>query len=259
LKRLAACLALLALAVGAQAQEHRGRRGGPGSSTSQRGYADPSAAIAAEIAFARLARDKGQWAAFKATAAPDAVMFTPAMVLAQQWLRKQSNPSTLLTWQPYQVWSSCDGSLMLTSGAWQRGDRHGWFTTVWQRQPDGAYKWVFDHGDAANNALTEPDMIAAKVADCPDRRPGEHPAGGPRGDRRKPEEPARAPSEPFDPTARQGHSVDGTLTWQVTADATGTHDFTAKLLVDGKMQDIRKEHVAAPGERASTGSARAES
>lgn len=250
MKRFAACLALIAFATAAQAQEHRGgrgMRGGPGSSMSQRGYADPSAAIAAEVAFAQLARDKGQWTAFRATAAPDAVMFAPAMVLAQQWLRRQANPPVPLSWQPYQVWSSCDGSLMLTSGAWQRGDAHGWFTTIWQRQPNGAYKWVFDHRDAAKDALPEPDMIAAKVADCPDRRPGEHTAGGPHSGRRKPEKPVQAPPEPFDPTARQGHSDDGTLIWQVHADAAGTHDFTAKLLIDGKMQDIRKEHVAAPG------------
>jgi hypothetical protein len=249
LKRLAAWLALPAalavVAAGAQAQEHRGRRGGPGG-MSQRGYADPSAAIAAEIAFARLARDKGQWAAFRATAAPEAVMFVPAMVLAQPWLRKQPNPPTPLTWQPYQAWSSCDGTLMVTHGAWQRGGRHGWLTTVWQRQPDGTYKWVLDHGDVTKDALAPPDMIAAKVADCPDRRPGEYPPGGPHGGPRKPEKPAKAPPLPFDATARQGRSDDGTLTWQVTADRAGTHDFTARLLVEGKMQDIRKEHVAAP-------------
>lgn len=247
---LVAGLALLVVASAAQAQGgrmERGMRGGPGG-MSQRGYANPSAAIAAEIAFAQLARDKGQWTAFRATAAPDAVMFAPAMVLAQQWLRNRADPPVPLAWQPYQVWSSCDGSLMVTTGAWQRADKHGWFTTVWKRQPDGSYKWVFDHGDETKDPLEAPDMIAAKVADCPDRRPGERPAGS--SGRHKPPKPPKPPSQrellaAFDPSARQGRSEDGTLIWQVTADTAGTHDFSAKLKIDGQMQDIRKEHVAA--------------
>jgi hypothetical protein len=248
--RLLAGLALLALAGGLAAQD-RGVERGPGSGYGQRGgYADPSAAIAAEIAFAQLARDKGQWTAFKATAAPDAVMFAPGMVLAQAWLKNRPNPPTPLTWQPHQVWSSCDGSLMVTHGAWQRGDKHGWFTTVWQRQAKGGYKWVFDHGDGATAALEAPEMIEAKIADCPVRRIGDRLGSGPsgggpppgrRGDRRKPEKP---PAIPFDPAARQGRSDDGTLTWQVTAEPGGTHDFSAKLLVDGRLQEFRKDHVA---------------
>ena len=36
--------------------------------------ANPSGFIAAEIAFSRLAQEKGQWTAFRETAAPEAVM-----------------------------------------------------------------------------------------------------------------------------------------------------------------------------------------
>jgi hypothetical protein len=257
LKRLLTGFVLLALAAGAQAQERRAEHGGmhgaPGAGLGQRGgYANPSAAITAEIALEQLARDKGQWTAFKATAAPDAVMFAPAMVLAQQWLKNQANPPVPLSWQPYQVWSSCDGSLMVTTGGWQRGDRHGWFTTVWERQEKGEYKWVFNHNNATSEPIAAPEMIAAKVADCPERRAsdhlgGEH-AGGPpggmhHGGHGKPPKPEKTPPVPFDPTRREGKSRDGTLTWQVTADAAGTHDFSAKLMVDGHMQEIRKEHV----------------
>jgi hypothetical protein len=249
LKRLAACCALLVvLAAGAQAQERPTRRDGMGSGSGggmrMRGYANPSAAIAAELEFARLARDKGQWTAFRAMAAPDAVMFAPAMVLAQPWLKDRANPPVPLAWQPHRVWSSCDGSLMVTTGAWQRADKHGWFTTVWQRQPDGAYKWVFDHGDATDAPIADPDMIAAKVADCPERAKRQPAAGAPPGRRSGEHKRSKPPAVPFDPAARQGRSEDGTLTWQVSADATGTHDFSARLLVDGQMQEFRKEHVA---------------
>ncbi|MFA7604797.1 MAG: hypothetical protein WCY29_17510 [Novosphingobium sp.] len=243
MKRLFAALALLALAAGAQAQEGRGDRGGPRGGGQMRGYANPSAAIAAEIALARAAQDKGQWTAARAAAAPDAAMFAPAMVLAHDWLKNRPDPPAALARQPYQVWSSCDGSLMITSGAWQRGDSHGWFTTVWQRQAKGGYKWVFDHHGAAREPLPAPEMIAARVAACPERRPGPRPAG--QDARGKPAKREKTPPMPFDPTRREGRSDDGTLAWQVTADTAGTHDFTARMLVDGQMEEIRNEHVAA--------------
>lgn len=241
MKRALAALALFTLAPALLAQERPQvrERGGPGGANS---YANPSAAIAAEIAFARLARDKGQWTAFKATAAPDAVMFAPAMVLAQAWLEHLANPPVTLAWQPHQVWSSCDGSLMVTTGAWQKGAENGWFTTVWQRQEKGGYKWVFDHAGSSAAALPAPEMIAAKVADCPERRA--RPTGSPPDARHRPAKREKPPVAPFNPTRREGRSQDGTLTWQVTADAAGKRDFIARLMVDGKLQDIRNEHVA---------------
>jgi hypothetical protein len=186
-------------------------------------------------------------------AAPDAVMFAPAMVLAQPWLRDRPNPPVALTWQPHRVWSSCDGSLMVTSGAWQKtdgqkaGGRQGWFTTVWQRQPDGAYRWVLDHGDTLAEPLAVPDMIAARVAECPQRRAGPRPAAAPPARLRAARKPAKAPPVPFDPAAREGRSQDGTLVWQVTADGAGGRSFVARLRGEGGgMEAIREERVAPP-------------
>ena len=47
--------------------------------------ANPSALIAAEIAFNRLAKEKGQWTAFRQTAAKNATMFVPEAIDAQTW------------------------------------------------------------------------------------------------------------------------------------------------------------------------------
>ena len=193
--------------------------------------ANPSAAIAAEFAFARLAQDKGQWTAFRATAAEDAVMFAPQMVRAKDWLKGRADPPVAVRWQPHRVWSSCDGSLAITQGAWQRPGSVGYFTTVWQRQRDGGYKWVFDHGDTLAEAQAAPEMIAAKVADCPPRRPRKPPV-------------ARVP-KPFDPAAREGRSDDGTLVWTVTAEPGGAHNFSAELTIDGKPAQIAIEEVSA--------------
>lgn len=242
MKRLLASLALLALAPPG-IRDAQAREGSPGAGHAMRGYANPSAAIAAELAFARLAQEKGQWSAFKATAAEDAVMFTPAMVLAKQWLHDRPDPSVPLAWQPHRVWASCDGSLMITTGAWQRSGRHGWFTTVWQRQEDGLYKWVLDHSDETSEPLAAPDMIAARIADCPERRAGPRPSPPPDKVRGKSSRREKAPPVPFDPARRDGRSSDGTLTWRVTIDAAGTRDFTALLRKSGEMEEIRNEHV----------------
>ena len=228
MRRILAGLALVALASAGVAQDRRD--GGPRRS---RGYANPSAAIAAELALARLAQEKGQWSAFRQTAADDAVLFTPAMVLAQPWLKDRPDSAAPLAWRPHRVWSSCDGSLMVTTGGWQGDGKHGWFTTVWRRQEKGGLKWLLERRGETAEALAEPEMISARVADCPARpeRPaGARPTGRDRHD--------KASSAPFDPAHREGRSEDGTLTWRVNLDEAGTPAFSARFLVDGEIQEI---------------------
>jgi hypothetical protein len=121
----------------------------------------------AERAFARLAQDKGQWTAFRATAAPDAVMFVPQPVKAKDRLKDRKNPPKSVRWQPSKAWTSCDGSLAVTTGNWQSGRAVGYFTTVWQRQAGGGWKWVLNSGDglkAARPAVARPvvDQAACK-------------------------------------------------------------------------------------------------
>lgn len=83
--------------------------------------ANPSGFIAAEIAFARLAQEKGQWTAFRETAAPEAVMFVPQRVKARDWLKSQKDPAEAVKWQAHAVYVSCDGNVGVTTGAWQKG------------------------------------------------------------------------------------------------------------------------------------------
>ena len=167
MKRLVLALALIALPGAAMADPPAPP---PADAKATRNsYANPSAVIAAELAFARDAATRGQWTAFAQFAAPDAVMFVPQMVWAQQWLKGRANPAVAVKWQPHEVWSSCDGSLVISRGAWQDQKAFGYFTTIWQRQFDGSYKWVFDHGDALKEPLDAPEMLAAHIADCPPR------------------------------------------------------------------------------------------
>ena len=125
--------------------------------------ANPSAIIAAEIAFNRLAQEKGQWTAFRETAAKDAVMFVPEVVLAQEWLKGRTDPPKSVTWQPHKAFMSCDGRTGVTTGAWQRPDGSvGYFTTVWQ--------WIGDLPPLAAGACSQLQGPAERPAIGPARR-----------------------------------------------------------------------------------------
>ncbi len=232
MKRAALALGLLVLAGTAQAEDKRG--------PSRNSYANPSAVIAAELAFAQAAQDKGQWTAFAEAAAPDAVMFTPQMVYAQAWLKGRANPAQAVKWQPHEIWSSCDGSLMVSHGAWQGGKANGYFTTLWQRQKDGKYKWILDSGDALKQAEPAPEMIAGHVADCPERglRPTTAPAV-------KVGKGSAKALPPLDPKYRAGKSDDGSLTWEVTVDPSGARNLSVEWKKDGEVSPVMIEEVAA--------------
>lgn len=134
--------------------------------------ANPSAIIAAEIAFNRLAQQKGQWTAFRATAAKDAVMFVPQPTLALEYLKGKADPAKSVKWQPHRAFMSCDGKTGVTTGALQKPDGSvGYFTTVWQYiqsndRGDGEWKWVLDHGDTLTTPRASQEMIETKVASC---------------------------------------------------------------------------------------------
>ncbi|MBM0169460.1 hypothetical protein [Altererythrobacter sp. C41] len=195
--------------------------------------ANPSAVIATELAFAREAREEGQWTAFREFAAEDAVMFVPEAVEARAWLANRADPPQPVQWQPHQVWSSCDGSLSVTRGAWQGADgSSGYFTTVWRREGrrgDEEYRWVLDQGDTLAEPLAEPDIIRTTVADCGgDALPVAAAAGA-------------------GATAGSGSSRDRTLTyaWDVAPDLSRT--ITVTMLIDGEAEDVLTVAVAAPG------------
>lgn len=141
---------------------------------------DPSSVIAAEIAFSRLAQEKGQWTAFRATAADDAVMFVPQRVLAKDWLKGRADPAAPVKWSPAAVYVSCDGNLAASTGNWTRPDGAvGYFTTIWRRDKKGRWQWIADHGDTLAKAREVPEFLSGKVATCkrPARPDGPLPGG----------------------------------------------------------------------------------
>ena len=176
-----------------------------------RGYTSPSRVVAAQVAMAQLAQRKGQWAALRDTAASNAILFTPRPVLAHDWLKGHKTGAVATSRQPHQVWMSCDGSLAVSYGAQQWPDGSpGYFTTIWQRQKDGRYKWVMDDSDRLAAPIETPEMIGSRLAPCQGR-------GAPAKDL------AAAPSHaveiaPGQPGGAGGWSNDRTLSWSVALD-----------------------------------------
>ena len=122
--------------------------------------------IDAEYAFAADAQTLGQWTAFRKWASDDATMFTPAPVNAQNWLKDRADPPAAIAWWPTASYIACDGSLAVTTGGWERPDgTTGSFTTVWDHQPDGGWKWIVDYGDLdpAPGRTGQPEV---QTADC---------------------------------------------------------------------------------------------
>jgi len=170
---LSATAAIAILASGCAAQPMM--RGGTSPS------ANPSAIIAAEIAFNRLAQEKGFRAAQQETGTKDAVVFLPQPTLLADALKLNEGPEVTPKWQPHKAYMSCDGRTGVTTGAWQLPDgKTGYFTTVWQWQAKGKlpkyappsflgkgeWKWVLDHGDALPAPLPAPEMIETRIASC---------------------------------------------------------------------------------------------
>ena len=139
---------------------------------------DPSSVFAAEIAFNRLAQEKGQWTAFRETAAEEAVMFVPQRVLAKPWLKGRADPPAAVLWAPSAITVSCDGNLAASTGIWKRPDGSiGYFTTIWRRDKKGQWKWILDHGDRLATPRATPEFLVGRVASCKRGGGGDRPAG----------------------------------------------------------------------------------
>ncbi len=206
--------------------------------------ANPSAVVKAELAFARLAQDKGQWTAFRETADKDAVMFVPDAVNAQAWLSKRTDPPKAVTWKPYRIFSSCDGSYAVSTGPWTQPDgATGTFTTVWRRQKNGDFKWVLDFGSATKLADQDEPIIEGKVADCPGRGQGRgDPDDYARDSKRPKQEVVRIAVPP--PLSGSGQSDDGSLRWTWTSDKAG-QAFEVSMAYQGGPKTMLREAVSA--------------
>ena len=121
---------------------------------SQRGEGNPVDQVrAAETAFAKSMADRDH-AAFTALLADDTVFWGGKGVnrgkaaVAADWKRFFDGAAAPFSWAPAEVEVLNSGTLGFTSGPVfdPKGNRIGTFNSVWQRQPDGTWKIVFDKG-----------------------------------------------------------------------------------------------------------------
>jgi len=233
---IAALLAALlsACADGPSARGHRLDLGGPRDRPEFLG-GNPSAVIAAELAFAREAREKGTWTAFRNWATADAQWPGPALESVQQALAGAADPPEPIVWGPDATWVSCDGSFALSTGpATQPTGRRSRFATIWQRQRDGEYRWVLDQGFDLEEGYAEPEMIGAKVADCTGG------AAAPETDRPEVQRSAAWGS---------GRSNDGTLAWRTIVAADCRRTLVVEMNQGGAMTEVFRRESPAPSAR----------
>lgn len=241
-----AAILLAAIPLVASAQPGpppRGDRRGPPPPPPGQSYADSSAILVAEIAFSRLAQDKGQWTAFRQTAAETAVMFVPKPVLAQEWLKGRADPVAAVTWQAQKLFIACDGRTGASTGASQMpGGAQGYYTTVWQnmerpRAKKPKWLWVLDHGVTLARPRAGEEMIASRTAACtgnPKALLGDVPMG--------------PPSKGADAVPPQSSgaraSADGTMVWRWDVRSDGSRTILIELWNGSAFETVVRDDVA---------------
>lgn len=119
-------------------------------------------AVDAERAFNRAAQTQGQWTAFRAFAASDAVIFKPEPAKAEF---PDKDPPIAVQWWPAESYVSCDGATAVNTGPWVRPDSFGYFTTIW-RKGVGGWKFALDHGDVLHAPRPLPESPSVQRASC---------------------------------------------------------------------------------------------
>jgi hypothetical protein len=209
------------------------------------GAAQPSTIVAVELAFARAARERGQWTAFRMFAAPGAQLHGQSGPFAlEPWLATQIDPPKAVQWEPRAVVISCDGALAMSQGRFEDPDGTvGNFITVWERQPDSEYRYIFDAGgpdvpqppprkpvEEGNIVVTALDAVKGMIASCP--------RGG-----------AAIPPPPAIPVGEDGKtdarlSRDGTLRWRWEHRADGTRYAAAEYFYEGRWLTAIEQSLA---------------
>jgi hypothetical protein len=194
-------------------------------------------AVDAERAFYRAAQTKGQWTAFREFAAPDATVFTPQPARAHEVLPAK-NPAVAVQWWPAESYVSCDGKVAVNTGPWLRPESVGYFTTVWERQPDGGWKWIMDGGDGLEKPRALPEKPQVRRALCRTTNKGlilrKRFVG--------------VQTDPPDPGLKTGggSSPDGTLEWYWVVSSDGSREFRAEIWNGRKYEAVIFNKIAAP-------------
>lgn len=135
---------------------------------------DAAPIVAAERAFAADGLALGIDRSFHKWSTPDAILIGPnGVVRAHEAFPGTSDPdpaAPALVWWPNWAGIARSGDMgFTTGGVEQAGARRGHYFTIWTRQADGSWKWVYDGGSGASSAeappaTSEPDILPVATA-----------------------------------------------------------------------------------------------
>ena len=136
---------------------------------------DPAPVVAAERAFAADGLAMGIRDSFLKHSAPTGIVFQPEPLLAQAVFAAAPPSKAKLVWWPLWAGIAKSGDLGFTTGPYTVNDKPGaWYFTVWAKQPDGAWKWLFDGGPPSDATGAAPQGSTVAYA-----RPSARGAGSP--------------------------------------------------------------------------------
>jgi hypothetical protein len=113
----------------------------------------------AERVLAAQAGSEGGWAALRAAAAPDAILYTPRKVPAAAAMSRGAETGAPPLGPPLHTWTSCDGTLAYAVGTSTRG----YFGTLWRQ--GGGWQWIYAGGHDGGGTPQAP--TAEDRAACP--------------------------------------------------------------------------------------------
>lgn len=133
----------------------------------------PEPVVEAERAFAADGLALGVRDSFLKYAAPEGIVLGPEPVLARAAFSAPSPKGPALVWWPLWAGISRSGDLGFTSGPYSvGGDLRAWYFTVWAKQPDGSWKWLFDGGPPSSPKGAAPQGSKVVYARPSDRHAG---------------------------------------------------------------------------------------
>jgi ketosteroid isomerase-like protein len=128
---------------------------------------------AAERAFAADGAALGIKRSFLKHMADDAMVFDPAPASAKTVYGGRSGEGEpKLEWWPVWVVAAKSGDLGLSIGpSAVNGRRAGWYASIWRKEADGQWRWIYDGGGPANAVSTQGPEVPAIIG--PVARTGE--------------------------------------------------------------------------------------
>ena len=134
---------------------------------------DPAPVVAAERAFAADGLELGLQGSFHKWTAPTGIVFSPEPRLAKAVFEKPQPKGPPLVWWPLWAGIARSGDLGFTTGPYTLGgEPRAWYFTVWAKQPDGSWKWLFDGGPPSDTTGAAPKDSPVAYARLSERQAG---------------------------------------------------------------------------------------